>query len=102
MNIFILFYLIFNNSFNFKIKIFNMDNHLNEDLEKYYNINQLIGKGSFGKVYIVEKKDTKEKRAIKIFQLKEIKEKLKQKFFTNEITDEINDEFNKYINSIIN
>ena len=79
-----------------------MDIHINEDLEKYYNINQLIGKGSFGKVYIAEKKDTIEKMAIKIFQLKEIKEKLKQKFFTNEITDEINDEFNKYINSIMN
>ena len=47
-----------------------MDKHINEDLKKYYKINQSIGKGSFGEVYIVEKKNTKEKRAIKIFQLK--------------------------------
>ena len=79
-----------------------MNMHINEDYEKYYNISQLIGEGSFGKVYAVEKKNTKEKRAIKIFQLKDIKEKLKQKFLTDEITDEIIDEFNKYINSIIN
>ena len=81
-----------------------MDNHINEDLNKFYNINinQLIGKGSFGKVYIAEKKDTKEKRAIKIFQLKEIKENLKQNFFYNENPEQINDEFEKYINSIIN
>ncbi len=79
-----------------------MDKNINEDLQRYYNINQLIGKGSFGKVYIAEKKNTNEKRAIKIFQLRDIKENLKQQFFTNEITDEINDEFNIYIDSIIN
>ena len=75
-----------------------MDKHINEDLKKYYNINQLIGKGSFGEVYIVEKKNTKEKRAIKIFQLKDIKEKLKEQYFTDEIKDEIK----KYISSIMN
>jgi len=50
-----------------------MDKNINEDLEKYYNINQIIGKGSFGKIYSAEKKNTKEKRAIKIFDLKEKK-----------------------------
>ena len=79
-----------------------MDNHINEDLKEYYNIKQFIKKGSFGEVYIAENKNTKEKRAIKIFKLNDIKEKLKEKFFTNEITDEINDEFKKYINSIMN
>ena len=79
-----------------------MDTNINEDLKKYYNINQSIGKGSFGQVYIAEKKNTKEKRAIKIYQLGDIKENLKQHFLTNEITDEINDEFKKYIDNIIN
>ena len=79
-----------------------MDMHINEDLKDYYNINQSIGKGSFDEVYIVEEKNTKEKRAIKIFQLRDIKEKLKQQFFTDEITDEIKDELKKYINIIMN
>jgi len=79
-----------------------MDKYINEDLKHNYNINQLIGKGSFGNIYTAEKKNTKEKRAIKIFQLKDIKEKLKKQFFTNEITDEIKDEFKKYISSIMN
>ena len=42
-----------------------MDNKINEDLEKYCDINQLIGKGSSGEVYLVEKKETKEKRELK-------------------------------------
>ena len=79
-----------------------MDKHINEDLKQYYNINQLIGKRAFGEVYIVENKNTKEKRAIKIFHLEDIKEKLKQQFFTDEITDEIKDELKKYISSIMN
>ena len=79
-----------------------MNMHINEDLKEYYNINQSIGKGSFGEVYIVEEKNTKEKRAIKIFKLKDIKEKLKQQFFTDEITDEIKDEIKKYISNIMN
>jgi len=79
-----------------------MDIHINEDLKDYYNINQSIGKGSFGEVYKVEEKNTKEKRAIKIFQLKDIKEKLKKQFFTDEIIDEIKDELKKYINIIMN
>ena len=29
------------------------DNHIYEDLKKFYNINKLIGKGSFGEVYLV-------------------------------------------------
>ena len=44
-----------------------MDKHINEDLKKYYNINQLIGKGSFGEDYIVEKKIQKKKELLKYF-----------------------------------
>ena len=44
-----------------------MDKHINEDLNKYYNINQSIGKGSFGEVYIVEKKIQKKKGLLKYF-----------------------------------
>ena len=79
-----------------------MDKHINEDFKLNYNIGPLIGRGTYGEVYIVENKATKEKRAIKIFKLKDIIENLKQKYYTNEITDEIKEEFQKYIESIIN
>ena len=42
-----------------------MDKNINEDLEKYYNINQIIGKGSFGKIYSAEKKIQKKKGLLK-------------------------------------
>jgi len=58
-----------------------MDKNINEDFEKYYNIIQQISKGSFGEIYLVEKKNnTNEKRAIKIFRLKEVKENFKMKY----------------------
>ena len=44
-----------------------MDKNINEDLKKYYNINQSIGKGSFGQVYIAEKKLQKKKELLKYF-----------------------------------
>ena len=79
-----------------------MDINLNEDLKKNYEIKKLIGEGAFGKVYMAENKKTKKLAAIKIFNLLEMKENLKQKYISDEITDEINDELQKYIKGIIN
>ena len=78
-----------------------MEKNINEDYKKYYNLKELIGEGSFGKVFKIENKNNKELKAIKIFNLNDIKEKIKEKYFTNEITDEINNEFKKYINMFI-
>ena len=73
-----------------------MDKNKNEDFMKNYDSKQLIGKGSFGEVYKIDNK------AIKIFDLKEMQNKLKDEYYTKEITDEINEEIKKYINGIIN
>ena len=56
----------------------------------------LVGKGSFGEVYKIEDK------AIKIFKLEDIKERIKDKYYTDEITDEVKNDFEKYLEGIIN
>ena len=60
--------------------------------EKYFDF---IGKGSFGDVYKIDDK------AIKIFKLEDIKERIKDKYYTNEITDEVKREYENYLKGII-
>ena len=63
--------------------------------EKYLDAKHFIGRGSFGEVYKIDDK------AIKIFKLEDIKERIKDKYYTNEITDEVKKEFDNYIEGII-
>ena len=80
-----------------------MKMHINEDLNKYYNIIETIGKGSFGKVYRAEEKNTKEKRAIKIFNLIDIKEEIRRLTITTQKNEnEFNEKINEILNEIIN
>ena len=45
------------------------ENKINDDYEKYYEIGELIGRGHYGKVFKVRKKQTNEIRAIKIIEI---------------------------------
>ena len=47
-----------------------MDKNINEDLEKCYNINQIIGKGSFVRFIQQKKKIQKKKGLLKYFNWK--------------------------------
>ena len=82
----------------------NLDNTLdtiiikNEDYKKYYDIEQRIASGTFGVVYKAKKKDTNEKRAIKIFDKERIRINIRNEFF-REPTEE---EMISYTNSLIN
>ena len=72
----------------------------NEDFRLKYEYNpekDKIGEGSFGTVYKVIKKDTKEKRAIKLIDIKKYKKIYEQ----NKYQLPSNEEIQKYIDSII-
>ena len=45
------------------------ENFINDNYEKYYEIEELIGKGQYGKVFKVKKIKTNEIRAIKIIEI---------------------------------
>ena len=76
-----------------------------EDYNKYYEKGHKIGEGGFGKVYGGVKKDTNEKRAIKIIDKEKIRADYMKEFFVY-ISDEekkahINDLLNEIKNMIL-
>ena len=71
---------------------------LNDDYKKYYEIQNKIGNGSFGIVYKAIKKDTKEKRAVKIFDKEMIRNNIRNQYFREPSEQEMK----TYIDSLIN
>ena len=63
--------------------------------ENNFDAKHMIWKTSFGEVYRINDK------AIKIFKLEDIKQKIKDKYYTDEITDEVKKDFDNYIKGII-
>ena len=59
-------------------------NKINDNYEKFYEINELVGKGQYGTVFKVKKKGTNEIRAIKIIEIENNKEE-----FMKEIDNEL-------------
>jgi len=68
-----------------------MDNNINN----YKNM-QLIGEGSFGKVYKLDNN-----KAIKIFQLEDILKALQDRYYINEVNNKIKKAYKKYIKRIL-
>ena len=60
-----------------------VEKEINDNYEKYYEIESLIGKGQYGKVYKGINKKTKEIKAIKVIEINE--DKIFMKNINNEI-----------------
>ena len=67
-----------------------------QDFRKYYTTIKKIGEGSFGLVYEVIKNDTKEKRAVKLFD----KHKINQQIVIDDLSNNNNEKLKKYINDL--
>ena len=79
-----------------KIKI------LNEDFRKYYTLSLKKGNGTFGVVYSAIKNNTKEKRAIKIFDKELIRNSIRNEQFREPTEEEMKTYTNGLINEIEN
>ena len=58
---------------------------INDNYEKYYDIEDVIGRGQYGKVYKGVNKKTKEIRAIKVMEIDNEDEDIFMKHINNEI-----------------
>ena len=77
-----------------------MNNHPNENYQNYYEIITMIGKGSYGTVYKAKEKNTNQLKAIKVIDIYQYKEDLKNIYNENEITEEMKFKLDKFINNI--
>ena len=68
-----------------------------QNYEKYYDIIELIGIGSYGPVYKGKDKKTKELRAIKVMDFKKIKNILSYQYEPNDINKQLECIVNKKI-----
>jgi surface protein len=73
-----------------------------DDFRNYYNIVEKIGAGGFGVVYKTIKKDTEEKRAIKIIDKQRIRDDYMNENFTPISEEEMKAHIDKLINEIKN
>ena len=75
-----------------------MNERTKEDFRKFYDILDIIGHGGYGYVYKGIEKKTKEIRAIKVIDLRKIKDNLLSQFETEDFEDQLH----KIINGLIN
>ena len=66
-----------------------MDERINNNYKKYYDIIDLIETGGYGCVYKGREKETKELRAIKVMSIEKIEQSLLCQYEREEIKDQI-------------
>ena len=74
----------------------------NEDYKIYYKLEKKLGKGKFGEVFEAIKKDTNEKRAIKILSKNKIRNAYKNQFFKEPNEEEMKPYIECFLNEIRN